>query len=154
MSRMMLALSMTMVCVIGLWLVPQGEAIDVNIGINIGTPPPPVVVDVPPPFVVDAPPHLVLIPGASVYHAPALPYNYFFHARKYYVFHGGQWFCAPTYNGPWAIMAVQRVPTPVLQVPVAYYRVPPGHRKQHGPPPWAGHGKGHKHGKHRDRDND
>src|SRR5262245_28347252 len=149
-----LTLSMTMVCVIGLWSVHKGEAIDVNIGVNIGTPPPPVVVEGPPSIVVDVPPRLVLIPGAPVYYAPALPYNYFFHAGKYYVFHGSQWFYAPTYNGPWAVIAAQRVPPPVLQVPVAYYRVPPGHWQQHGPPPWAGHGQGHKHGKHKGHDKD
>jgi hypothetical protein len=148
MGRMMLVLNMALICVVGLWSIPQGEAIDVNIGINIGTPQPPVVVEGPPPIVVDVPPQLVLIPGAPVYYAPTSPYNYFFHAGKYYVFHGGQWFRAPTYHGPWAVIAVHRVPPPVLQVPVAYYRVPPGHWKQHGPPPWVEHGKGHKHGKH------
>jgi hypothetical protein len=41
---------------------------------------------------------------------------------------------------------VEQVPQPVLAVPVAYYKVPPGHMKKGaGPPPWAGHGKGHKH---------
>jgi hypothetical protein len=26
---------------------------------------------------------------------------------------------------------------PILGVPVNYYKAPPGHWKQHGPPPWS-----------------
>jgi hypothetical protein len=32
---------------------------------------------------------------------------------------------------------VERVPRPILGVPVDYYRNRPDHWKQHGPPPWA-----------------
>jgi len=36
---------------------------------------------------------------------------------------------------------------------VAYYKVPPGHMKKGGGPlPWAGHGKGPKHNKHKWKD--
>ncbi len=113
---------------------PAG-AHDVSIGISIGLPLPP-----PPPVVVAAPPALVVVPGTPVYYAPALSYNYFFYAGHYYTFHDGAWFYAHAYNGPWGFVAAHRVPQPLLAVPVAYYRVPPGHlRHPHGGPP--GHGK-------------
>ena len=71
-----------------------------------------------------------------------------FQVGKLYVFHDGRWFHAHTHNGPWAGIDVRKVPAPILRVPVAYYRVPPGHWQQHGPPPWHSQGHRHKHGKH------
>jgi hypothetical protein len=118
---------------------------NVSIGIQIGTPPPPIVVH--------APPQIVVIPGTSVYYAPAVEANFFFHSGRYYTYHEGAWFHAKTHNGPWSFVALEHVPRPVLAVPVAYYKIPPGHAKKAGPPPWAGHGhgKGPKHkGKHGD----
>ena len=93
---------------------------DVSIGIQIG-----------------APPQLVVVPGTPVYYAPTLPHNYFFYGGQYYLFHDSAWFFAPTYNGPWAPIAVEYVPPPILAVPVPYYKGPPPHWKRHGPPPWA-----------------
>ena len=125
--------------------VPSIVAAQINIGINLGTPAPP-----PPPVVITTPPQLVVIPGTQVFHAPAVPHNYFFYRGKYYVFHEGAWFLAPAHHGPWKFVAVEHVPHSLRHVPVGYYKVPPGHRKDKGPPPWAGHGKGHKHHKHDD----
>jgi hypothetical protein len=64
-------------------------------------------------------------------------------------------------DGPWIVVAPVYVPRPVLLVPVAYYRVPPGHWKQwqkKAPPSW-GHEWGHewaakREWKDRDDDND
>ncbi len=114
----------------------------VSIGINIGPPPPPP----PPAIVLAAPPPLVIVPGTPVYYAPSLSVNFFFYRGRYYTYHNAAWFMATGYGGPWTFVAVERIPQPVLAVPVAYYRVPPGHMKKHGgPPPWAGHGRGPKH---------
>jgi len=118
------------------------RADSINIGIQIGTPPPP------PPIVVAAPPQVVLVPGTPVYYAPSLSVNYFVYSGRYYTFHNGLWFAAAVHNGPWTFVEAHRVPQPVLAVPVAYYKVPPGHMKKNaGPPEWAGkgHGKGPKH---------
>ena len=117
-------------------------AADVHVGINIGVPPPPIVVA--------EPPRLVIVPRTPVYYAPSLPANYFYYDGGYYTVHEGSWFYATSYNGPWTFVSVQRVPRPVLAVPVAYYKVPPGHWKHHGPPPWAGREKEHEreHGGH------
>lgn len=122
--------------------VAQGQ---VNIGITIGTPPPPVVV---------AAPQLVVVPGTPVSYAPGVSFNLFVFGGRYYSLHGGTWFVAATHGGPWTAIAVERVPQPVLAVPVAYYKVPPGHAKKMdggGPPTSArGHGRGPKWGKGRD----
>ncbi len=43
----------------------------------------------------------------------------------------------------WTVIAIDRVPRPILGVPVQYYQAPPTHWKQkQGPPPWAA-AKGH-----------
>ena len=128
-----------------LGLVAAPGAAQINIGITVGTPPPPR-------LVIPTPPQLVVIPQTQVFYAPAVPYNYFFYGGKYYVSHEGAWFVAPAHQGPWTFITVERVPKPLLRVPVAYYKVPPGHRKEAGPPLWKDHGKGHKHKKHKDHD--
>ncbi len=118
------------------------QADSVSIGVNIGSPPPPP----PPAIVMAAPPQLVVVPGTPVYYAPSLSVNFFAYGGRYYTHHNSAWFMATTYSDPWTFIAVERVPQPVLAVPVAYYKVPPGHMKKGGgPPPWAGHGKGPKH---------
>jgi hypothetical protein len=131
---------------------------DVHIGVNIGVPPPPVVVAPPPPVVVApapaivvepptitfaAPPPLVVVPGTpTVQYVSTGTYNVFVFGGRYYSFHNGQWFHARHYNGPWAFIERERVPAPVIGVPVAYYRVPPpGHAAGHCPPGQAKKGR-------------
>ena len=133
-------------------VIPIPGAAQINIGINIGTPSPP-----PPPIVITAPPQLVVVPGTPVLYAPAVPHNYFFYSKKYYVLHEGAWFSAPAHHGPWTFIALEQVPQPLLRVPVAYYKIPPGQLKEKGQiPPGQlkekGHGKGPKHKKHKDDD--
>ena len=115
-------------------------AADVNIGVNIGTPLPPVVVAPPPPAVVitppsitfAAPPPLVVVPSApTVQYVSTGAYNVFMYGGRYYSFHDGYWFHAGHYNGPWKHIKNDKVPPAVIAVPVAYYRVPPGHAKKH-----------------------
>ncbi len=123
-------------------LTPSPAGADVNIRTRGAAPPPP------PPIVVAAPPQLVVVPGTPVYYVPSASFNLFVFNGRYYSFHNGAWFYAATARGPWKLIAVERVPRPVLAVPVAYYKIPPGHaRKLEGPagPPAAnGHGKGPK----------
>jgi len=108
-----------------------------RIGISVPVPAPPTVVITPPrpPVVVVAPPQLVVVPGSPVFYAPAASINFFAYGGRYYTFHDGAWFVATTYGSPWVTIAPTRVPRPVLAVPVAYYRIPPGHAKKHGCPP-------------------
>jgi hypothetical protein len=118
------------------------------------TPPPPVVIVPPPPppvvsidFTIGSRPQFVAVSGTPVYYAPSVSYNYFFYGKNYYLFHGELWFSAASYNGPWTAIAFERVPRPILTVPVEYYRRPPAHWKKHGPPPWA-EAKGHEKKEH------
>ncbi|MBP1775076.1 MAG: hypothetical protein H6Q86_1082, partial [candidate division NC10 bacterium] len=88
-------------------------------------------------------PALAMVPGTSVYYAPHISYNYFAYGGRFYVYQNDAWLSARAYNGPWTVIAFERVPRPILGVPVKYYKAPPGHWKhKHGPPPWA-HAKGH-----------
>jgi hypothetical protein len=96
---------------------------------------------------IGAPPPLLVVPGLPVYHAPSVPDNYFVYGGYYYLYHQGAWFYSHQYNGPWFSLVIHQVPQPVLSVPVRYYRRPPGHWKHDGPPPWAGHEREHDKGK-------
>lgn len=108
-----------------------------RIGISVPVPAPPAVVVAPPrpPVVVVAPPQLVVVPGSPVFYAPGASMNFFAYGGRYYTFHEGAWFVATTYGSPWVAVAPAKVPRPVLTVPVAYYKVPPGHAKKMGCPP-------------------
>jgi WXXGXW repeat (2 copies) len=134
MPRRLMRLLMVGVAVTMLVSAAPTVAQDVKIDIGIGTPPVP-------PIVVTTPPQLVVVPGTSVYYAPDVPTNYFFYKGRYYTLVNNAWYTAPVYNGPWVVIQVGKVPPPVLTVPVEYYKIPPGHLKGKGPPPWAGHGQ-------------
>jgi len=103
-----------------------GQAqVGVNIGINL-----------------PGPPSLVIIPRTPVAYAPAAPANLFFYGGQYYAYANNGWYIAPTYQGPWAVVAPAHMPGPILAVPVRYYRAaPPGwkHWKRAEPPRWDKH---------------
>ena len=115
-----------------LWAVASAAAQDVKINIGLSGPP------LPP--LVTTPPQLVVVPGTSVYYAPEAAANLFFYKGRYYTLVNNVWSTAPAYNGPWVVIQVGKVPPPILAVPMEFYNIPPGHLKQKGPPPWAGHG--------------
>jgi hypothetical protein len=122
--HMMPVLALT--AVLALAVVSPVAADGLRIGIDI-TPPPP------PRIVLTAPPQLVVVPGSPVFHAPGVSINFFAYGGRYYSFHEGAWFAATAYGGPWTTISVGRVPQPVLAVPVAYYKIPPGHAKKMHP---------------------
>jgi len=103
----------------------------VSVNINVG----------PPPVIFHSPPRVVAVPRTPVYYVPDTTYNVFVHDRTYWSFHDGAWFHATSHGGPWAYVPVERVPGPVLAVPVKYYKVKPGHAR-HGDGESQGHGKG------------
>lgn len=144
MKRVLVFTGTVVVAALGLTVIALPvQADSLSIGVNIGTPPPP-------PIAMAAPPPMIVVPGTPVYYAPSLSLNFFAYGGRYYTHHNGAWFAAANYNSPWTFIAVERVPRPILAVPASYYKVPPGHMKKGGgPPPWAGHGRGHGHkGKH------
>lgn len=120
-------------------LAPAAAHAEINIGISV-SPPPAVVVAPPPAIVVASPPEIVAVPGSAVYYAPAASYNLFVYGGLYYSFHNGSWFVAAGPRAPWTVVAAGAVPSPVLAVPVTYYRVPPGHAKKTGGHAPAGRG--------------
>jgi hypothetical protein len=72
------------------------------------------------------------VPSApTVQYVPSGAHNLFVFGGHYYSFHNGYWFQARHYNGPWAHIKTEKVPAPVIGVPVTYYRVPPGHARKH-----------------------
>jgi len=126
----------------------------VQVGIQIGLPPPPAVLIEPPQFVV--------VPSTpAVRYAPAASLDVFFYGGRYYAWQDG-WFVAAHLGEPWAYIEPAQVPRPVLVVPARYYhKIPPGHRKRlyytgppgphYGPDGWDRGPHGHKpHHKHDD----
>ena len=100
-----------------------------NVSVTIG-------IDVP------AYPTLQRIPSYPVYYAPSLRANYFFYDGLYWVFDGGDWYSSTWYNGPWYQVDRYEVPTPLLRVPVRYYRSKPVSFRSHrleAAPHWHEH---------------
>ncbi len=110
---------------------PMASAWGQNVSVAIGTP------SVNFGLTIGSPPPLVAVPGLPVYQAPSVPDNYFVYQGYYYLYHEGNWYYSPHYNGPWISLVIHQVPRPILAVPVPYYKKPPPHWKKHGPPPWA-----------------
>jgi hypothetical protein len=81
---------------------------EVNVNINVG--PPAVVVAPPPPVEVEAPPEMVYLPEPGVYVAIGIPFDVFFLSSRYYYFHGGNWFWASGYRGPWTHVVYKSLP--------------------------------------------
>jgi hypothetical protein len=117
----------------------------VSVNVNIG----------PPPVIFAAPPRVLVVPHTPVYYAPDTTYNVFFYEGRYYSFHNGAWFLAGSHGGPWAFVPLERVPRPVVMVPVRYYKIPPGQAKKmmagdhdggHKGGDKHGHGRGNGHG--------
>ena len=111
----------TMCGVLGV-LMPKQSFATVNVNIGIGMPPLPEAV-------ITTPPALVIIPDTRVYFAPDLGMEIFFYSGKWYRRHGGYWYRATYYNGPWAYLPASRVPAVFVHLPRDYYRVPPGHER-------------------------
>ncbi len=66
-------------------------------------PPPPVAVAAPPPVVVKGKPRLIWVPQWGVYLLEG--YDVVQYDGVYYYFHGGHWWVAQSYAGPWAVVA-------------------------------------------------
>ncbi len=97
-----------------------GVQVDVNIGL-------------PSPFVFPAPPPVVVIPGTYVYLVPDIDVSILFYHGYWYRPHGGHWFRAHSYDGPWVFVGPKHVPRAFMRLPPHYRSVPPGyHRISHG----------------------
>lgn len=94
----------------------------VNVQLNIGQPPP----------VIVAQPVLVPVSASPVMYAPSYGSDLFFYDGRYYTVRDDRWYSSARLNSPWVAITIGRVPRAVVAVPVAYYRVPPGHLKHEG----------------------
>jgi hypothetical protein len=115
--------------------VPSARA-QVSVGVGIAVPGINIGIEMP------AYPEMVPVPGYPVYYAPGANTNYFFYDGLYWVYARDGWYASSWYNGPWRMVAPDRVPLYVLRVPVRYYRAPPPYfRGWHGdhPPRWGEH---------------
>ena len=123
-----------------------------NVSVSVGLPvpvavaPAPVVV-APQPVYVQQPPEMVLIPRSSVYFAPGVSVDLFFHNNYWWNRRGDHWYRSNAYNGPWTSVGPRHVPAPVYRVP-ADYRTVYVHEK---PMPYGQWKKmhGHQGGKHK-----
>ena len=112
---------------------PAPARSQVSVNVNIGQPP-----------AIVAQPVLVPVQTSPVYYAPSYGQDLFFYDGRYYTVRDDQWFYAAHVNTPWVALAIGKVPQQILAVPVAYYRVPPGHLKHarvHCPPGQAKKGR-------------
>ena len=115
-------------------MISASAAVSVSIGIDV-----------------PAYPALSPVPGYPVYYAPGLDTNYFFYDGSYWVYTDDVWYTSSWYNGPWAVVAPEYVPSYILRVPVRYYRRPPPYFRgwrANAPPHWAQHW-GHSWAQHR-----
>jgi hypothetical protein len=101
---------------------PAPARSQVSVNVNIGQPPP----------VVVAQPVLVPVQASPVMYAPSYGGDLFFYDGRYYTHRDDRWFYAARVNSPWVSIAIGKVPQHILAIPVAYYRVPPGHLKHKG----------------------
>jgi len=78
---------------------------EVNINVNIGAPPPVVVVERP---------TMLYLGEPGLFVAVGVPYDIFFLSGRYYYLHGNNWFWASGYGGPWVHVVHKGLP-PGLQ---------------------------------------
>ena len=98
-------------------IIPARSNAGVNISINIPLPG----------LVISAPPALVMVPGTYVYFAPDLNVDVFFYQGYWYRPYGGYWYISADYRGPWGYLAIERMPSVLLNLSPSYRRVPPGY---------------------------
>lgn len=94
---------------------------DADVQVNISLPIPPLMFPAPPP--------LLPIPGAYVYYPPDVTVDIFFYHDHWYRPHGGKWYQAENYNGPWHPIHHRQVPRAVAGIPPSYRTFAHHHQK-------------------------
>lgn len=104
---------------IGIWAIvvvlflsclPKNGLAEVNLNINIGSPP----------VVVAEPAEIVLIPGSGVSFVADGGPDLFFYAGFWWSPRGDRWYRSRVYNGPWIVVERHHVPAQVVWVPKDY----------------------------------
>src|SRR5215471_5746321 len=106
-------------------LAPAARAgVMLNVGVNVGGPPPP------PAYVFDSEPEVILVPSTRVYYVPQSDFDLYRYGRYWYINREGWWYRSAGYRGPFGYIGYDRVPASILRVPPKYHRhpfaVPPG----------------------------
>ncbi|MGA6992867.1 MAG: hypothetical protein WBX50_03125 [Candidatus Deferrimicrobiaceae bacterium] len=89
---------------------PDNAPAEVNLNINIGSPP----------VVVAEPAEVVLVPGSGVYFVADTGPDLFFSAGFWWSPRGDRWYRSRVYNGPWVVVGHRDVPVEVFRVPRDY----------------------------------
>jgi hypothetical protein len=89
--------------VVGMALASASVWAGVDINVNVGIP-------LPPPIEVEASPAMVFLTEPGVYVAVGVPYDLFFIGGRYYYSHGGYWYGARGYGGPWVHVGGRSIP--------------------------------------------
>jgi hypothetical protein len=86
-----------------LWSLGVVSSVRAEVNVNINLAPPP-------PVVVEAPPQMVFLPEPGIYVAVGIPFDVYFVSSRYYYVHGGNWFWAKGYGGPWTHAVYKSLP--------------------------------------------
>ena len=92
------------------------RASELNVNVDIGTPPPPAPVYVSPPVQIAlpaTPPQFVYVPELGYYVAIDVPFDMIYVGNVYYYNSNGYWYQAEYYGTPWRFVAKRRLP-PIL----------------------------------------
>jgi hypothetical protein len=102
---------------------PALSRVDVNSGVAVPLPPPP--------LLIPAPPALVLIPGTRVHRTAGSDVDLLFYRGWWYRPYEGRWFRARSCQGAWVFIPPSKVPPALLALPPDYRLIPPGEKKIH-----------------------
>jgi len=96
------------------------------------TAPPAVQSAPPPPPVVIKEPRYIWVPAWGVYVVE--DYDIVYYDGHFYYFHGGYWYHARHYSGPWVFIQVVSLPPSIRQLPPGHFKthIPPGQAKKLG----------------------
>ena len=119
-KRLLITIFVGILILISMGYSNRGNA-EVNINVGINVPPPP-------PIVIPAPPPVFVIPRTYVYFPPSVEVDIFFYHGYWYRPHRGHWYRSASYNGTWAFIPPERVPTVLIKLPPDFRHVPPGHQ--------------------------
>ena len=70
---------------------------------------------------------MVVIPDTYIYVVPKAEVDIVFYHGYWYRPHGGRWYRASSYNGPWGLLAVAQVPRTFQKLPPQFRNVQPMH---------------------------
>ena len=109
---------------LGAVVVPGGSSAQVQVNIGIRVPLPPL-----PRFVFPAPPVVVVIPQTYMYVVPDVEVDIVFYRGYWYRPHADRWYRATSYNGPWLLLSVERVPSTFVTLTPGFRSVEPEHER-------------------------